>query len=227
MKVITLEKTKELLGIATIDTSKDAAITANIPMIDAKIKQITNNRFNQMIIGDITLNSPYIPVSSVYTNGQRCDYLYRNGLCGYYGDGINNPYQYDSIGEYLEVGQLVSGSGIPDGTYIEEVFYNGDVYSDGVTEFSVPVIQLSANATATGGAVRIYLGINIAYQSTIAKGIQYLINSTSAVLPGNSISSKSMLGVSVAYGSADQQMDNKYGMPAWFVKSFPQYQGGH
>ncbi len=41
MKVITLDKTKELLGIT--DNTQDATISAKIPYIDAKVKQITKN----------------------------------------------------------------------------------------------------------------------------------------------------------------------------------------
>ena len=194
MKVITLEKTKELLGI--FDSSSDAAITAKIPIIDSKVKMICNNRFNYMIVGDTTLDSPYVTVSSVYSNGRRCDCVYTDGNYSYVGDGINNPYIYDTISEYLEVGQLVSGSGIPADSYIDDVFYNGCVYSDGVDDFNLPVIKLSANATATSGAVRIYLGINIGYQDTIAKGIQYLINGISTSLPENGVVSKSFGPVS-------------------------------
>lgn len=225
MKVITLEKTKELLGIT--DTSQDTQITAKIPIIDSKVKQITNNRYNYMIIGDITVGSPYVTVSSVYSNNMKCDYYYRNGYYGYRRDGINNHCTYDSIEEYLEVGQLISGTGIPADSYIDEVYYNGDVFDDGIDTFSVPTIKLSANATATTGSVRIYLGINIGYQDIIAKGIKFLIDGTSSILPTSGISSKSIGPVSVSYSSASQKLDNKYGMPAWFVSGLPKYASGH
>ena len=121
MKVITLAKTKELLGIS--NTSQDAAINAKIPFIDATVKQITNNRFNLMIIGDATIDSPYIPVSSVITatntNYVVLDKSHRENV-----SGINNPYYIDDLNEYLEIGQLVQGTGIPADTYIAEIFYN-------------------------------------------------------------------------------------------------------
>ncbi len=106
MKVITLEVAKAKLGIN--DTASDAKITAQIPYIDAKVKQITKNRYNAMIQGDITVDSPYITVSSVWYDNTWCNYSYRDGCYGFYGDGINNPYRYDSIGEFLEIGQLIS-----------------------------------------------------------------------------------------------------------------------
>jgi len=223
MKVITLAKTKELLGIA--DSASDTAITAKIPFIDAKVKLITNNKFNLMILGTTTLNSPYVTVSSVWNTTGWCNYHYHNGCYGY-GDGINNPYTYDSIEEYLEVGQLISGTGVPADSYISEIYYNGDVFNDGSDDFNIPTIQLSANATATG-TVKMYLGINIGYQDIIAKGIQYLINGTSTTLPTSGIASKSIGPVSVSYSASAQKMDNKSGMPAWFVSALPKYASGH
>lgn len=220
MKVITLAKTKELLGIT--DTASDTAISAKIPFIDAKVKLITNNRYNLMILGSTTLDSPYVTVSSVWNT---TNWLELNTNYGY-GDGINNPYVYDSIEEFLQVGQLISGTGIPADAYIAEIFYIGDVFNDGVDDFDLPTIQLSANATATG-TVKMYLGINIGYQDIIAKGIQYLINGTSTSLPSNALSSKSIGPVSKSFSSGDQQIDNRYGMPAWFVKAFPKFMSGH
>ena len=206
MKVISLAKTKELLGIT--DTASDTAISAKIPYIDSKVKQICNNRFNMMVVGDVTLDSPYVPIISIHNS---------NGSTA----------SYDDIGEYLEVGQLISGTGILSDAYIEEIYYNGDLYDDGSTEFVVPTIKLSANATATTGATRIYLGINICYQDTIAKGIKYLITGTSETLPSNTVISKSFGVVSKTFSQSDSNIDNKFGLPAWFIKALPKYASGH
>ena len=86
---------------------------------------------------------------------------------------------------------------------------------------------MSANATDTTDTSRIYLGINIAYQDIIAKGIQYLINGTSTAIPTNSLASRSLGPSSKSFSASDQKIDNKYGMPAWFVKALPKYQSGH
>jgi len=221
MKVITLAKTKTLLGIS--DTSQDAVITAQIPIIDSKVKDITNNRYNDQIIGDVTVDVLYVPVYGFTCNG--VNYKYRSGRV--WCSGINNDYFIDDLEEYLKVGQLIEGEGIPAETYIDEIYYNsGSIEFDGVT-YSVPVIKLSVVPTETNVSAQLFIGVTIGMQTTIAKGIQYLINQTSTSLPSNSLASKSILGVSKSFAGKDQEIDNKYGMPSWFVKAFPQYQGGH
>ena len=194
MKVITLAKTKELLGIS--DTSHDAAISGKIPFIDSKVKQICNNRFNDKFSGSVKSGSVYVTIEEI------------SGL-------------------YIEVGQLIEGEGIPAECYVEEVYYDCDSVEFSGKTYNTPVIKLSSDATATNVSAQLFLGIPVGYQDIIASGIQYLINRTSTNLPSNSIASKSILGVSKSFASSDQEIDNKYGMPAWFVKALPKYQGGH
>jgi len=224
MKVITLAKTKELLGIA--DATSDTDISAKIPYIDSLVKQITNNRFNFMVLGDTTIDSPYVPVYSIITQtGDRYDYdrQYRR----YFYSGINNPYSFDDIGSYLEIGQQIEAEGIPAETWIDEVYYNGDLTTDSSITYDVPCIKLSQNATETTAGLRIYIGMNIAYQATVAKGIQYLINGSTTAIPTNSLASRSIGPTSKSFSSSDQKIDNRYGMPAWFIKAFPKYHRGH
>jgi hypothetical protein len=216
MKVISLARTKELLGIT--DTASDAKITAKIPFIDALVKRITKNRFNLKIYGNATLNSP-ITYDGV-------DYLYQPSTRKFV-SGINNYFCVDDLADYLEIGQLIEGTGIPADTHIDEVYYNGTAFNDGTDDFALPTIKLSNNATATSEDGFVYVGINIAYQMTIANGIQYLINGTNTSLPSNSLSSRSLGPSSKSFSTADQKIDNKYGMPAWFVKAFPKYMRGH
>jgi len=223
MKVITLAKTKELLGIN--DTSQDTQITAKIPFIDALVKRITKNRFNFMILGNTEDSNPYITVSSIITyTGERYDYDRTTGR--YFCAGINNPYCIDDLNEYLEIGQQIEGTGIQAEAYIDEVYYNGDLVNDGSSDYDVPTIKLSSDATATTAGVRLYLGMNIAYQPVVAKGIQFQIDGTNTTLPCNAVASKSFGPVSTSYSQADTKIDNKYGMPAWFVKAFPKYMSG-
>ena len=218
MKVITLAKTKELLGIAT--TTSDAAITAKIPYIDSIVKQITNNRFNYAIYGSLTTGSNEVYISSIESNtGDR--YYYDKNVSRFFCSGINNSFCLDDLGDYLQIGQQLEGTGIPADAFIDEVYYNGYIDSSGE---NIPYIKMSAVATEDVDFGQIYLGMNISYQPIIAKGIQYLINGTSTSLPSNSLSSKSIGVVSKSYSASDQKIDNKYGMPAWFVKSFPRYQ---
>jgi hypothetical protein len=221
MKVITLEKTKELLGIT--DSASDAAITAKIPYIDSLVKQITKNRFNYAVYGTMTTGSATVYIRSIITWDGNV-YNYSNGR--YFCSGINNYICYDDIGEYLQTGQQIEGTGIPAETYIDEVYYNGNVDTFNGDE-SVPYITMSNVATADSDDGKIYIGMNIAYQTTVAKGIQYLINGTSTTLPTNALSSKSIGPVSKSFSSSDQKIDNRYGMPAWFVKAFPRYQRGY
>jgi hypothetical protein len=223
MKVITLAKTKTLLGLDPGTAEENAAITANIPIIDSKVKQITNNRYNDQIIGDVTTGVLYVPIFGFTCFNQRFTHISGRVWCS----GINNNWVIDDLEEYIQVGQLIEGEGIPAEAYIDEIFYNGhSVEFDGVT-YEVPVIKLSVVATETNTSAQLFIGVTIGMQTTIAKGVQFLINSTNTSLPTNSIASKSILGVSKTFSSVDQAIDNKFGMPGWFVKSFPQFQGGH
>lgn len=223
MKVITLEKCKALLGIDPGTAEENAAITANIPIIDSKVKQITNHRYNDQIIGNVESGSPYVEVFGFSSCGR--DYSYRHGRV--WCSGINNNYEIDDLEEYLQIGQLIEGEGIPDESYIDEIYYNGGSVELGGKSYSVPVIKLSVVATETKLGAQLFVGIIIGLQPTIAKGIQYLINSTSTSLPTNSLASRSLGPSAKSFGAKDQELDNKSGMPAWFVKAFPQYQGGH
>ncbi len=222
MKVINREKAKELLNIT--DSSQDAAIDAKIPIIDAKVKQMTNNRYNTMIYGSTTSGSPYVPITSILLYNNRMCYYDKYRAQYYYNSGIMNPYYLDDIGEYVDTGQLVEGDGVPDDSYIDEIYYNGGIWDVSGTEYTVPTIKLSANATATD-SVRLLLGINIGLQDIIAKGIQYLINGTSTTLPSALLRSETI--GTYSYTNADTNINKTYGMPQWFVDSFPRYMSGH
>jgi len=217
VKVISLTKTKELLGI--FDSGSDAAITAKIPYIDSLVKRITNNKYNLKVYGDATDSSPYISVSGIVTQ-DGVEYIYDRDSRAFR-SGINNFSYTDIISEILEVGQLIEGTGIPADTYIDEIFYNGTSFIDGSTEYELPTIKMSTNATVTSTDGSVYIGMNIAYQPIVAKGIQYLIDGTNTTLPCNGIASKSFGPVSTSYSQADLKINNKYGMPGWFIKAFP------
>ena len=210
MKIITLEKTKELLGIS--DTSLDTQITRYIPIIDSKIKMITKNRYNYFVYGATTSGSKIIELYSV----NKAKNL-----------GINNKYCIDDLDEYLQVGSLISGEGIAADTYIDDIYYNGDAVELSGTDYSVPIIEMSENATATNESAQIFIGFNIGLQTTVAKGIYWLITQESTSIPTAGLISKSIGGTSKSWSSADSKIDGKSGMPAWFVKAFPRYMSGH
>ncbi len=200
MKIITLDKTKELLGIT--NTSNDELIERYITIIDAKVKLMTHNQYNMQIYGDITTGSETIPIY---------------GLTNETG-GINNNYSLDTIIEYIEVGSLIAGDNIPDETYINEVYMEDTI---------TPTIDLSAVATGTDTNIILTIGINIGLQPIIAKGIQWLIEQENTTLPEMGWTSQRIGSVSIVRGVAQAEIDGRYGMPVWFVNAFPRYMSGH
>ena len=200
MKIITLAKTKELLGIT--DTAQDTEINRYITIIDAKVKLITNNQYNMQIVGDVTLDSVVVPIS---------------GLTNVTG-GINNYHSLDDIMEFIKVGDLVEGDNIATDTYINQVYLSGG---------TIPTIDLSANSTATEASIIITVGFNIGLQTTVAKGIQWLINEESTSIPSAGLLSRSIGATRLSWSVSQSQIDYLYGMPNWFVKAFPTYMSGH
>ena len=224
MKVITLAKTKELLGIPTETTTYDAQITRYIPIIDSKIKLITKNRYNTKVIGDTTEDSKIVVLKSVYNNGLGYLDFLSNPYCQL---GINNKCCIEDLQEYLEIGALIEGGSIPADAYIDEVYYNGYSYASGSTTYDVPTIELSEAATETATGVQIYLGFNIGLQTTTAKGIAWLIDQESMSIPEAGLLSKSIGPTRKSWSEKQAKIDGRYGMPTWFVKAFPQYMSGH
>jgi len=200
MKIITLVKTKELLGITA--TTYDTQITRYIPIIDSKVKQITGNRYNMQIIGATTISSKDVTISGL-----------KNST-----GGIQNFHSLDDLEEYIKIGSLISGTGIADGAYIDEMYFNTSDY---------PIITLSAVATETASNVVLYLGIPIGLQTIVAKGIYWMITQESTGLPSFGLTSKSIGGTSKSWTDSDSKIDGSSGMPAWFCKAFPKYMGGH
>ena len=200
MKIITLAKTKELLGIT--DTSLDTEIARYITIIDAKVKLMTHNKYNFQIYGDVTLDSVVVPIS---------------GMTNVTG-GINNYHSLDTIMEYIEVGSLITGDNIAADTYIDEVYMSGS---------TIPTIDLSAVATATEASIIITVGINIGLQPTIAKGIAWLIGEENQNTPLAGLLSRSIGPTRMSWSVSQSVIDGRSGMPSWFVKSFPVYMSGH
>ncbi len=215
MRVITRDQVKEQLGIT--DASLDTQIDSKLPIIDAKVKQITNNRFNMQISAQMTTGSNIVTLST----SNRYPYNYSNSI----GVKTNrNLYSIDDLEEYVMTGDQLSGDGVPAETYIEETYYNGSYVTISNTQYQVPAIIMSNVATETG-LKEMFLGTNIGYLDIIAKGVQYLITGTSQSLPQNRLKSKSLPPLSVTY--ADNTVNKTYGMPNWFVEALPTYMSGH
>jgi hypothetical protein len=180
-KIITLAKTKELLGI--LNGSQDELINRYIPIVDAKVKMITKNRYNTQVSG-ITVNGvTAVELFSIHNNrygfwkfprGRGIDFNQCTA-------GIQNPWCIDDLEEYLQVGSLVSGEGIPANTYIDEVYFNGGQVTLSGVDYTVPTIVLSNAATADSTDAQIFISFNIGLQTTVAKGIAWLIDQENEV----------------------------------------------
>ena len=209
MKIITLAKTKELLGITGTDS--DVKIARYIPIIDAKVKQITNNRYNYHIFGIVESGSKVVEVFGI-----------KNAT-----GGINNRFHLDDLKEFLDIGMLIDGTTIDDDTYIDDVYYNGDSVSISSVDKDIPTIMLSKAATSTDDNAELFLGINMGLQPTIAKGIQWLIDEENTDAPDLGWTSQRIGSVSVVRGVSQAEIDGRYGMPVWFVNAFPSYMSVH
>ena len=225
-KIITLAKTKELLGID--NTDQDTLINRYIPIIDAKVKLITKNRYNVQVVGDTTTDSKLVPLTSVRnTSLGRLDFWNNPNGTSSCNLGINNNWCIEDLQEYLEIGTLITGSGIPADNYIDEVFYNGFQYTESSIDYGIPTIQLATAATATESSVQIYLGFNIGLQTTVAKGIAWLIDQENETISEAGQLSETIGSIRKSWSVSQSKIDGRYGMPNWFVKSFPIYMSGH
>jgi len=193
MKIITLDKTKELLGIT--DTSMDVLINRYIPIIDSKVKQITKNKYNMQITGNVTIDSKIVNISGL------------NNATG----GIQNNFTLDDVMDYLLHGDLVEGNNIPEGSYIDDI------------NPLEGTITLSEDVTATEANTIITVGVNIALQVTIAKGLYWLILQENTDMPDTGWTSQRIGSISVVRGVAQAAIDGRYGMPQWFVNALPRF----
>lgn len=221
MIVITLAKTKELLGID--NTDYDTEIAAIIPEIDSTVKQITRNNYNWQITGDTVDGEPYIEIASIFNYAGVSNYNQRDNT-----RGINAPGVIDDIEEYIKIGMLIEGDNIPADSYISELYTpRRKVVTLDSNEYTCPVIKINDDCTGDLSGAQIFTGITIGLQRKVAKGIFWLIGQTSTTMPKSGLSGRSFGPLSESFSSKDQEIDGRYGMPAWFVKSFPTYMGGH
>ena len=209
MRVITLARVKELLKIAGSDYDDD--LNMAIPIVDAAVKQITKNRWNYRVSATTESASTTVSIVSIISP------KYYN-FTGSFGP-------LDDIDEYVQTGQLVEGVGIPDETYISEVFYN---YPEGLVTDDISVLQvtISSAATADGDDIDLYLGIPIAYHMSVAKGVKWMTLQMNENMSDESWGSKSMGPISVTKGDGSSKIDNMSGMPLWFVQSLPRHMSG-
>jgi len=213
MKVITLDKTKELLGIS--ENTYDSAISSAIPYVDAAVKQITRNRFNYQVVGDVKNGSTIVELTSVY------NYIWNSYM------RYHDPEFVDYLEEHVQVGQKITGEGIPDDTYIDEVYYNGAAVTLSSEDFSIPTIELTNAATSSKADAQIFLGMNRAFEPIVAKAVWWKTLQVNQNIASEVWQRKSMGPVSVSKSDMDAKLDGRVGMPIWFVKALPHYHGGH
>jgi hypothetical protein len=215
MRVITVDQIKTQLGIAAVDTTYDAELTALLPELDARVKAITRRRWIDRVAVDTTVDKTEATLKPLDIATVQ---LPRNDS-----RNVANLHSVETFGESLTVGQQIAATGIATGTHIADVYDEDYEVLNRVYEEYVR-IELSAAATATGSAVAT-LGISIAYHPVIARLAWWMLGqrSTTARLDSG-ITSRSMGPVSVSYG--DSQLDGKHGVPRWAIAGLPRYGRG-
>lgn len=202
MQVITLAQVKTYLGIT--GSTQDAAITAMLPVIDAKVKQITGKDWNYQFIGETASGNDLMMIYNVDQNGGK------------------RPADIALIAE-LPTGSQLEGTGLASGSYIKEVYYSGQNGIESTGTNTTPFVRLSSPATLTQSSQYVYAGINIAYLPLIAKGVQHLMNETSTTVTDSAWVSRSVGPLSISRAQIDAALEARYGMPAWFIKGLPRY----
>ena len=178
--MISLTRVKLQLGIG--NTTYDTAITRNIPICEALYREISGNRFVTWI-------------AESYSSGN---------------DTILLDNKKDSIIHLLKYGDLLTGTGFPDETYITAIDeINGE-------------ITLSEDLTADG--VEFVKSTNISYWPVISAMIWYKISQASTTAQDTPvINSKSVGPLSVSY--AADEINQRYGLPQKIVAAIPKYAG--
>ena len=211
---MTTAQVKQYLGIPTGTTTYDADIARYIPIVEAAARQITGGLYLLQVNGTIENTSKTMTVSSVYSQTRQ---LYGNGarLSGEgfpYGDpGPKNK----TLASVLPAGLQISGDGIPTDSFIERVqTFGGE-----------STIILSAAATKTQ-EVTAYTDFPIGFLTTIAHGVWWMIGQQKTAIGDTSWTSRSVGPVSESRSEAEMKLDGQYGMPVWFVKTFPRVYHG-
>lgn len=214
MQVITLDQVKTYLGIT--DGTHDAALTAVLPTVDAKVKEITRRNWNMQLSGNMN-STKFMEVrwlgADPFTGSQASP-----------SRSVGVHWSPDDIGDYVSVGAEVKGSGIPDSTFVEEV-YTTRVVVSGVT-YVAPVVELN-NAATLIGTRDIVFGFNRAYQPIVAKLAWWMVQDQSTDTPAGSVASKSLGDISVSYSQSGAELDGRYGVPMWAVRGLPRYGRGY
>jgi hypothetical protein len=213
---MTTAQVKTYLGIPTGTTTYDADIARLLPIVEATVNQITGGVYVLQVNGTTTSASKDFAVDSIYTQTGRRIFGASKSSGEYpYGDpnfGYDSPRPlYKSLSEAVSSGQLITGTGIADGAFIESASSFGATHK----------IVLSAAATASGD-ISAYTSYPIGYLSTIAHGVWWQIGQQKMASGDTTWTSRTVGPVSETRSAAEMKIDGAYGMPAWFIKAFPQ-----
>ncbi len=211
---MTTAQVKIYLGIPAATETYDADIASYIPVVEATARAITGSLYFLQVNGTITAGSKELVVSSVY--------LQTRQLYGGCQDKSGDGYAYGDpspkmrkLHEIITAGMQIAGTGIADNTFIERV----QTFHDTSTVF------LSAEATASGG-VEAYTDIPVMYLSAVAHGVWWMIGKQKTAMGDTSWTSRTVGPVSETRSEAEMKLDGQYGMPVWFVKTFPRVYHG-
>lgn len=211
---MTTAQAKKYLGIPEETNTFDDDIATYIPIVEATARAITGSLYLLQVNGTLTAGSKELTVSSVYSQTRM---LYGGSVLkiGYgYPYGDPGP-KMKKLHEVLTAGMQITGDGIPTGTFIERVqTFNGE-----------NTAYLSTEATATG-EVEAYTDIPVMYLSAIAHGVWWMIGQQKTAMGDTSWTSRSVGPVSESRSEAEMKLDGQYGMPVWFVKTFPRVYHG-
>lgn len=214
MQIITLAQVKDYIGITTTD--HDAAITAILPLVDAKVKEITRRNWTLQVRANL-YSTEYAELRTVGTDQFADAYPSASRSVGI-------DWSLEDIADYVAAGYEIAGDGIPGGTYITDV-YRIRLTKAGRT-YTAPVVELSESATATGSRDAV-IGFNRAYHPIVAKLAWWMIQDQSTDTPAGSIASESIGDISVSYSGTGAELDGRYGVPQWAVRGLPRYGRGY
>jgi fructose-specific phosphotransferase system component IIB len=212
LAIITVEQVKQYTGITTTPT--DSEIQAAIYVIDAAVKKITRNKFNNQIIGKTVIGSELVEIYSLSSD-----------VAKYWEKGQQKSYS-DDLNEYIEPGAQINGPGIPAGSFVKQIYSNGDSVELSGNFYNIPVVELSEAATASNDNAELFLNISIGYLPVIAKAVYWQTQQVNLKLPGAPAKSKTMGPLSITLSDKDSAVNGKYGVPLWLVKSLPKYHRG-
>lgn len=194
--MISLATVKTFLGIS--DTTYDAAITAMIPIAEAKYREISGYDFNWMIYVQFESGENTFEVGCV-------DYAVKFGDAFLSGE----PAKDSSLWQ-LRYGDIIEGTGIPAETYITAI----DTFENTVT--------VSANFTADSDRMRVTT--NISYRPIMSQLIWYMISQQSTTaIDTKDLKSKKVGPLSVTF--ADDEINSSFGVPMKIVNSILKYAG--